>query len=74
MGTLYTTRQAAKKAHLALVTIQRWIADRKLKAPRLVVRQGRAVRLWTEADVKKILRFKAANYRKGRGRKKKPKV
>ena len=71
MGKPYTTRQAAKEARIALVTLQRWIADRKLKAPRLVVRQGRAVRLWTQKDIIQLRQIKKQVYGKvGRPRKK----
>jgi hypothetical protein len=32
------------------------------------------VRLWTDADVEKVRKYKQENYRKGRGRKPKPKA
>ena len=73
MGTLYTTRQAAKGVRIALVTLQRWIADRKVRAPRLVVRHGRAVRLWTEKDMNQLRRVKKQVYGKV-GRPRKPKA
>jgi predicted site-specific integrase-resolvase len=73
MGKPYTTRQAAKGVRIALVTLQRWIADRKVKAPRLAVRHGRAVRLWTERDMSQLRRIKKQVYGKV-GRPRKPKA
>jgi hypothetical protein len=34
--------------------LQRWIAARKVGAPRLRIRRGRAVRLWTKRDVQRL--------------------
>lgn len=69
----YTTRQAAKEVGIALVTLQRWIADRKLRAPRLAIRRGRAVRLWTGKDINQLRRVKKQVYGKV-GRPRKPKA
>jgi excisionase family DNA binding protein len=74
MGNLFTTRQAAKDVGIALVTLQRWITDRKLKAPRLTVRQGRAVRLWTEKDINQLRQVKQHIYGKVGRPPKKPKA
>jgi predicted site-specific integrase-resolvase len=71
MSQLGTTRKAARAAGISLATLQRWIAAGKVSAPRLRIRHGRAVRLWTARDVEQLRRYKAAHYRKGRGRKKK---
>jgi hypothetical protein len=50
---------------------------RKIKGSRIThVKAGDTVfkvRLWTEQDVKAIKKFMKQNYRKGRGRKPKPK-
>jgi len=67
----FTTVHAAKAAGIALVTLQRWIAAGRLKAPKLRIRHGRAVRLWGQSDLARLLKTKAATYRRGRGRKKK---
>jgi hypothetical protein len=71
MMHLRTTRKAARAAGISLATLQRWIAARKVSAPHLHIRYGRAVRLWAERDVEQLRRYKAAHYCKGRGRKKK---
>jgi predicted DNA-binding transcriptional regulator AlpA len=64
-----TTRQAAEAVGIDRVTLQRWIAGRLVKAPKAVVRGGRAVRLWSEADLERLRSRKEEIYRKGRGRK-----
>jgi predicted site-specific integrase-resolvase len=71
MAQLRTTRKAAGAAGVSLATLQRWIAASKVRPPRLRIRHGRAVRLWTARDVEQLRRYKAAHYREGRGRKKK---
>ena len=43
----------------------------RVKAPRLVLRNGRAVRLWSQADIDDLREVKHQTYRRGRGRKKK---
>jgi len=67
------TTDAAAKVGIARHTLQRWIREGQVKAPKAILRNGRAVRLWSDADVKRLVEVKAATYRKGRGRKPKPK-
>ena len=55
------------------VTLQRWIAAGKIRAPRPRLLGGIGFRLWTEADVSRLRKVKREIYRKGRGRKPKPK-
>jgi len=64
------TQQAAKAAGIAVMTLHRWIVARKLEAPKLRIRNGRAVRLWSKADLNRLNRLKQEIYCKGRGRKK----
>jgi predicted site-specific integrase-resolvase len=66
-----TTTGAARKAGINRVTLQEWIRTGRVKAPRLVLRNGRAVRLWSQADIEKLQAVKRQTYRRGRGRKKK---
>jgi predicted site-specific integrase-resolvase len=70
---LYKTEEAAKRAGIALVTLQRWIAGGKVKAPKLRIRNGRAVRLWATDDLDRLRQTKLAIYCRGRGRKKRSK-
>ena len=67
-----TTRQAAGAVGIDRVTLQRWIAAGLVRAPKAVVRNGRAVRLWSEADLQTLRNRKEQIYRKGRGRKPRP--
>ena len=67
------TAEAAKAVGIDRITLQRWIRDRKVKAPKPVVRDGRAVRFWSGADIEKLLEIKKRIHRKGRGRKPKSK-
>jgi hypothetical protein len=64
------TQQAAKAAGIAVMTLHRWVVAKRLKAPKLRIRNGRAVRLWGKADLDRIVRLKQETYCKGRGRKK----
>jgi excisionase family DNA binding protein len=68
-----TTTEAAKAVGIARITLQGWIRSGRVKAPKPIIREGRAVRLWSDADVKRLAQIKASTYRKGRGRKPKPK-
>ncbi len=65
-----TTAEAARKTGINRVTLQEWIRTGRVKAPRLVLRNGRAVRLWPKDDIEKLRDVKARTYRRGRGRKK----
>jgi excisionase family DNA binding protein len=64
----YTTQQAADAVKITRQTLQAWIAKGKLKAPETQLRQGRAVRLWTESDVARLRKVKEAVYLKEMGR------
>jgi excisionase family DNA binding protein len=68
-----TTEGAAEAVGIARHTLQRWISEGRIKAPKPILRNGRAVRLWSKTDVKRLGNIKAGTYRKGRGRKPKPK-
>lgn len=70
---LYTTREAAEEVGVTRATLQIWIRARKFATPKTQLRNGVGIRLWTVSDVEKIRRYKHENYRKGRGRKAKPK-
>ena len=67
----FTTIRAAKAVGLSLITLQRWIAAGKVRAPKLRIRNGRAVRLWGQSDLERLRATKEAIYCRGRGRKKK---
>ena len=66
-----TTAEAAKRAGIHQVTLQKWIAAGKVRAPKPILIGAVGYRLWSAKDVAALLKVKLAIYRKGRGRKKK---
>ncbi len=64
------TQQAANAAGISVMTLHRWIVAKRLKVPKLRIRNGRAVRLWSKADLDRLRKLKQEIYCKGRGRKK----
>jgi predicted site-specific integrase-resolvase len=70
MSERLTTAEAAKEVGIARHTLQGWIRTGRVKAPNAQIREGRAVRLWSDADVNRLAQVKVSTYRKGRGRKK----
>jgi excisionase family DNA binding protein len=63
-----TTEQAAKAVRITRATLQAWITKGKFKAPEVRLRNGRAVRLWTAEDIRKLREAKRRLYRKEMGR------
>ena len=68
-----TTAEAARKVGLHPVTLQRWIAAGKVKAPRPTLVGAVGYRLWTARDLESLKKTKEQIHRKGRGRKPKAK-
>ncbi len=66
----YSTAQAARMLRIGRQTLHRWIASGAVPAPRRRKVGGVTVRIWTNRDVERVRKYKAAHYRKGRGRKK----
>jgi DNA-binding transcriptional MerR regulator len=64
-----TTAEAARRAGIHPVTLQRWIGTGKVKAPKPTLIGAVGYRLWSEADVDRLCRVKQQIYRRGRGRK-----
>lgn len=67
-----STGKAAEAIGISRMTLHRWMSEGLVKTPKAVIRNGRAVRLWTEADVNQLQKTKERIYRKGRGRKPAP--
>jgi len=63
----YSTPQAAKKLGISLMTLNRYIAAKKIPLPPVRIR-GVLVRLWSEEDIERVRRIlpKIANGRKTR--------
>jgi DNA-binding transcriptional MerR regulator len=68
-----STKEVARELGIARSTLELWIQKGKVK-PKTVTVGKLQYRLWTEREVDKIRRVKEKSYRKGRGRKKKPKA
>jgi excisionase family DNA binding protein len=65
-----TTRYAAQRVGISLMTLQRWIANEDIQAPKLQIVNGRAMRIWELEDLERLQLLKEKIYRRGRGRKK----
>jgi excisionase family DNA binding protein len=68
-----STQDVARKVGIHRVTLERWLSSGELKTPKTIRFGKNEFRNWTPADVERVKRFKMENYRKGRGRKPKPK-
>jgi DNA-binding transcriptional MerR regulator len=69
----YSTAQAAQVLNIGRQTLHRWMASGAVSPPRRSKVGGVTVRIWTDGDVERVRKYKQKNYRKGRGRKAKPK-
>jgi predicted site-specific integrase-resolvase len=65
-----TTNDAAAKVGITRVTLQRWLKLGKIQNPPQTVlgAEGRAVRLWSKADIAKLRKLTKEIYREGMGR------
>jgi excisionase family DNA binding protein len=68
-----STEEVAQKVGIHRVTLEHWLSSGKVESPRIVRYGKNQFRNWTPADVDRIRKYKQKNYRKGRGRKPKPK-
>ena len=57
---LLSTVEAAHEVDIPRATLQYWIKEGKIAAPKTRLRNGIAVRLWTAADVEKARKLKGA--------------
>jgi predicted site-specific integrase-resolvase len=69
----YSTKQVAKVIGIHWVTLRRWLANRRIRPSQGIRLNGSTLWRWTDRDVERVRKYKEANYRKGRGRKPKPK-
>lgn len=68
-----STADVAKQVGISRVTLERWLAKRKVPSPKTVHYGKNEFRDWTAKDVERVRKYKQENYRKGRGLKAKPK-
>ncbi len=73
MRTKLSSAKAAKGVQIGFRTLRHWIQTGRIKPPELTISRGRAVRLWTAADLKRLRQVKERTFGKGRGRKPKKK-
>ncbi len=62
-----TTVQVAKKLGISLRSLMRWIAEGKIKAPRLRRVWNISVRIWSEDDIRRLQKYHKAHLREGMG-------
>jgi excisionase family DNA binding protein len=69
----FSTRDAAKQLGVTATTLSRYIAAKKIPAPKTVRTGGITVHLWTERDIERVRKLlpKIKNGRKLRYRKSK---
>jgi excisionase family DNA binding protein len=67
----FSTRQAAKRLGIDAATLSRYIAAKKIPAPKIVELGGLRVHAWTERDIERVRRLlpKIKNGRKTRYKK-----
>jgi DNA-binding transcriptional MerR regulator len=66
----WSTTEVARIVEVHKATLLRWLYAGSIPEPKRYRNSGVDFRIWTERDVERVRKFKAANYRKGRGRKK----
>jgi excisionase family DNA binding protein len=72
---MISTRQAAKRLGLGAKTLSRYIASKKIPAPKTVRLGGLRVHVWTEREIERVRKIlpKIANGRKTRYQKERAK-
>jgi hypothetical protein len=66
-----STREAARKLGISLISLQRYIAAKKITTPKLQRIGGVRVRLWTDRDIKRVLK-QLPGIKNGRSKRGKP--
>src|SRR5215472_11164427 len=63
-----STREAARKLGISLISLQRYIAARKITVPKIQNFHGVRIRLWTARDIKRV-RKELPGIKNGRSKK-----
>jgi excisionase family DNA binding protein len=69
-----STKEVCNAVGISPATLERWLASGKLRRPQPMNIGAKVFRCWTQRDVERVRKFKEKFYRKGRGRKPKPKT
>ena len=62
-----STAGVAKSVGISESTLERWLADSKIKAPKPLRVGQKVFRLWTDEDIERVRQHKKKTYWKGRG-------
>ncbi|HZO98666.1 MAG TPA: helix-turn-helix domain-containing protein [Terriglobia bacterium] len=73
MGPL-STEEVCRLVGIHRATLERWLSSGRLQRPQTISIGARVFRYWMQRDVERVRKFKEKFYRKGRGRKPKPKT
>jgi predicted DNA-binding transcriptional regulator AlpA len=68
-----STLEVAREVGINKATLERWLATGKVARPKSLRIGQKIFRNWIHSDVTRVQKYKEQNYRKGRGRKPKPK-
>jgi excisionase family DNA binding protein len=64
----YSTGEAAEAAGISRATLQAWIANKKIAAPKAKRLDKVTIRIWTASDLARLCKTKESVYWKGQGR------
>jgi len=65
----YSTQEAAERTGIHRATLMRWLAAGKVRSSIAVpLSNNNLIHRWTEADIRKLKKFKDRNYWQGGGR------
>ena len=64
-----STLDVAAQVGISRAALERWIANGKIPAPKMIRFGKDEFRKWTARDLERVRKYKQKNYRKGRGRK-----
>ncbi len=67
----HSTTEVARMVGIHKNTLRKWLQKSAIPEPKHNRIAGVGYRIWTARDVERVRKYKAAHYRKGRGRKKK---
>lgn len=71
---LLSTQEVCQLVGIHPATLERWLSSGRLHRPQPIKIGARVFRYWTQRDVGRVRKFKEKFYRKGRGRKPRPRV
>jgi DNA-binding transcriptional MerR regulator len=64
------TFEVARLVGIGKTTLLTWLREGRIREPKRKSQGGVEVRLWSARDIERVRKYKEANFRKGRGRKK----